>query len=162
MRNFSGSGVPVGITSTCHCCSLCFQSCGNAISNQLLDGIQTSRGYGMIYNDEDGDNDAYDDDGDDDEYKLRKMVMPNHKFEDNVVEEEDGEWICFLGGNSSSGTKKYRGSNSSDGGNTGDGVKIAGGVIGSGGEIGENTGGIILSLEFSKELKEMLPDEAGK
>ncbi|GJZ47626.1 hypothetical protein Tco_0601458 [Tanacetum coccineum] len=44
-------------------------------------------------------------------------------------------------------TKKYRGSNSSDGGNTGDGVKIAGGVIGSGDGI---------------ELKEMLPDEAGK
>ncbi|GJV70860.1 reverse transcriptase domain-containing protein [Tanacetum coccineum] len=51
--------------------------------------------------------------------------------------------ICFLGGNNSSGTKKYRGSNSSDGGNTGDGVKIAGGVIGSGDGI---------------ELKEMLPD----
>ncbi|GJY56027.1 hypothetical protein Tco_0455142 [Tanacetum coccineum] len=55
---------------------------------------------------------------------------------DNVVEEEDEEQICFLGGNSSSGTKKYRGSNSSDGGNIGDGVKIAGEVIGSGDEIG--------------------------
>ncbi|GJW03787.1 hypothetical protein Tco_1562643 [Tanacetum coccineum] len=52
------------------------------------------------------------------------------------VEEEDGEWIRFLGGNSSSGIKKYRGSNSNDGGNTGDGVKITGGVIGSGDEIG--------------------------
>ncbi|GJU42951.1 hypothetical protein Tco_1200217 [Tanacetum coccineum] len=41
-------------------------------------------------------------------------------------EEEDGEQIRFLGGNSSSGTKKYRGSNSNDGGNIGDGVKIAG------------------------------------
>ncbi|GKA20336.1 hypothetical protein Tco_0762366 [Tanacetum coccineum] len=42
----------------------------------------------------------------------------------------------FLGGNSSSGTKRnQRGSNSNDGGNTGDGVKIAGGVIGSGDEI---------------------------
>ncbi|GKF94826.1 hypothetical protein Tco_0284526, partial [Tanacetum coccineum] len=70
---------------------------------------------------------------------------------DNVVEEEDGEWICFLGGNNSLGTKKYRGSNSSDGDNTRDRVKIAGGVIGFGGGI-----------EFSKELKEMLPDEAGK
>ncbi|GJZ49914.1 hypothetical protein Tco_0604104 [Tanacetum coccineum] len=70
---------------------------------------------------------------------------------DNVVEEEDEEQIRFLGGNSSSGTKKYRGSNSNDGGNTGDGVKIAGGVIGSGDEI-----------EFSEELKELLPDEAGK
>ncbi|GJV40965.1 hypothetical protein Tco_1419405 [Tanacetum coccineum] len=69
----------------------------------------------------------------------------------NVVEEEDGEWICFLGGSSSSGTKKYRGSNSSDGGNTGDEVKIAGGVIGYGDEI-----------EFSEELKELLPDEAGE
>ncbi|GJU36320.1 hypothetical protein Tco_1184674, partial [Tanacetum coccineum] len=67
------------------------------------------------------------------------------------IEEEDGEWIFFLGGSSSSGTKKYRGSNSSDGGNTGDGVKIAGGVIGSGDEI-----------EFSEELKELLPNEAGK
>ncbi|GJR81469.1 putative ribonuclease H-like domain-containing protein [Tanacetum coccineum] len=54
---------------------------------------------------------------------------------DNVVEEEDGEHIHFLGGNSSSGAKKYRGSNSNDGGNTIDGVKIAGGVIGSGDEI---------------------------
>ncbi|GJS94288.1 hypothetical protein Tco_0801256 [Tanacetum coccineum] len=54
----------------------------------------------------------------------------------NVVEEEDGEWICFLGGNSSSGTKKYRGSNSNEGGNTGDRVKIAGEVIRSGDEIG--------------------------
>ncbi|GJV73800.1 retrovirus-related pol polyprotein from transposon TNT 1-94 [Tanacetum coccineum] len=67
----------------------------------------------------------------------------------NVVEEEDGEWIYFLGGNSSSGTKKYRGSNSSDGGNTGDGVKIAGEVIGSGGEI------------VSKSYKKLLPVEAG-
>ncbi|GJW77773.1 putative reverse transcriptase domain-containing protein [Tanacetum coccineum] len=47
----------------------------------------------------------------------------------------DEEQIRFLGGNSSSGTKKYRGSNSNDGGNTGDGVKIAGGVIGSGDKI---------------------------
>ncbi|GJZ22422.1 hypothetical protein Tco_0559461, partial [Tanacetum coccineum] len=70
---------------------------------------------------------------------------------DNVVEEEDGEWICFLGGNSSSGTKKYQGLNSSDGGNTGDGVKIAGRVIGSSEEI-----------EFSEGLQEMLPDEAEK
>ncbi|GJS31364.1 hypothetical protein Tco_0491984 [Tanacetum coccineum] len=70
---------------------------------------------------------------------------------DNVVEEEDGECIVFLGGNSSQKTKKYRGLNSSDGGNTGDGIKIASGVIGSGDEI-----------ESSEELKEMLPDEAGK
>nr|GEZ79326.1 hypothetical protein [Tanacetum cinerariifolium] len=55
---------------------------------------------------------------------------------DNVVGEEDGVWICFLGGNNSSGTKKYQGSNSSDGGNTGDGVKIVGGVIGSYSGIG--------------------------
>ncbi|GJW88154.1 putative gypsy type transposase [Tanacetum coccineum] len=52
------------------------------------------------------------------------------------LEEEDGGRICFLGGNNSLGTKKYRGSNSSDGGNTRDEVKIAGGVIGSGGGIG--------------------------
>ncbi|GKF72722.1 hypothetical protein Tco_0208836, partial [Tanacetum coccineum] len=66
-------------------------------------------------------------------------------------EEEDEEWICFLGGNSFSRTKKYRGSNSSDGGNIDDGVKIASGVIGSGGEI-----------EFSEELKDLLPNETRK
>ncbi|GKF46118.1 hypothetical protein Tco_0135920, partial [Tanacetum coccineum] len=64
------------------------------------------------------------------------MVIPNYRFDsrdelDNVVEEEDGEWIRFLGGNSSSGRR----SNSNYGGNTRDGVKIAGGVIGSGDEI---------------------------
>nr|GEX39008.1 zinc finger, CCHC-type, retrotransposon Gag domain protein [Tanacetum cinerariifolium] len=57
---------------------------------------------------------------------------------DNVVEEEDGGWICFLGGSNSSGTKKYWGSNSGDGGNTGDGVKITGGVIRFGGGIGDS------------------------
>ncbi|GKA91109.1 hypothetical protein Tco_0812979 [Tanacetum coccineum] len=62
-----------------------------------------------------------------------------------------GEWIRFLGGNSSSGIKKYRGLNSNDGGNTGDRVKIDGGVIRSGDEI-----------EFSEELKELLPIEDGK
>ncbi|GKB60911.1 hypothetical protein Tco_0917097 [Tanacetum coccineum] len=72
---------------------------------------------------------------------------------DTKFKEEDGEWIRFLCGNSSSGTKKYRGLNSSDGGNTGDGVKIASGR-------GEITDGII--LEFFEELKEMLPDKAGK
>nr|GEU85603.1 hypothetical protein [Tanacetum cinerariifolium] len=56
---------------------------------------------------------------------------------DNVVEKEDGGWICFLGGNNYLGTKKYQGSNSGDGGNTGDGVKITGGVIGFGGGIGD-------------------------
>ncbi|GJW27084.1 hypothetical protein Tco_0040895 [Tanacetum coccineum] len=68
-----------------------------------------------------------------------------------IVEEEDGEWIRFLGSNSSLGIKKYRGLNNNDGGNTGDGVKIAGGVIGLGDEIG-----------FSEELKELLPNETGK
>ncbi|GKF42597.1 hypothetical protein Tco_0125939, partial [Tanacetum coccineum] len=77
-------------------------------------------------------------------------------------EEEDGEWIWFLGGNSSSGTKKYRGSNSSDGGNTGDGVKIDGGEIGSGGGIDENTCGISSFFEFSEKSEKMFPGEAGK
>ncbi|GJZ64513.1 hypothetical protein Tco_0620934, partial [Tanacetum coccineum] len=62
------------------------------------------------------------------------------------VLEEDGEQIHFLGGNSSSGTKKYQGLNSNDGGNTRDGVKIAGGVIGSGDEIVEITV-VILVME---------------
>ncbi|GJZ83966.1 hypothetical protein Tco_0649139 [Tanacetum coccineum] len=69
---------------------------------------------------------------------------------DTVVEEEDGEWIRFLGGNSSSGTKKYQGSNSNDGGNTGDGVKIAGEVID------------MVVKTFPEELKELLPAEAEK
>ncbi|GJX55688.1 hypothetical protein Tco_0285585 [Tanacetum coccineum] len=70
---------------------------------------------------------------------------------------EDGD-NDVIGGNDDERairTKKYRGSNSNDGGNTGDGVKIAGGKD-------ENTGGIILSLEFSEELKELLSDEAEK
>ncbi|GKF01799.1 hypothetical protein Tco_0028722, partial [Tanacetum coccineum] len=66
-------------------------------------------------------------------------------------EEEDVEWICFLGGSRSSGINKYRGLTSSDGGNIRERVKIAGGVIGSSDEI-----------EFSEELKELLPAEAGK
>ncbi|GKE84838.1 hypothetical protein Tco_1558580 [Tanacetum coccineum] len=91
----------------------------------------------MIHNDGDGDNDAYDDDGGDDEREI--------------------SWYYETIRN-----KEISGSNSSDGGNTGDGVKIASGVIGSGGGIGENTGGMILSLEFSEELKELLSDEVGK
>ncbi|GJY63350.1 hypothetical protein Tco_0464810 [Tanacetum coccineum] len=67
------------------------------------------------------------------------------------VEVEDEGWIYFLGGNNSSGIKKYRGSNSSDGGNTRDGVKIAGGVI-----------GLVHGNKFSEELKELLPNEAEK
>ncbi|GJU73132.1 hypothetical protein Tco_1264537 [Tanacetum coccineum] len=82
--------------------------------------IEDNTTYGMIHNDEDGNNDL--NDGDDDEREIK----------------EDGEHIRFLGGNSSSGTKKYRGSNSSDGGNTEDGVKIAGGVIGFGGGKGNS------------------------
>ncbi|GJX08282.1 hypothetical protein Tco_0196214 [Tanacetum coccineum] len=78
-------------------------------------------------------------------------IMMQMMGDDNVIKEENGKRIRFLGGNSSSGTKKYRGSNSSDGGNTGDGVKIAGRVIGSGDEI-----------EFSEELKELPFDEAEK
>ncbi|GJR79323.1 hypothetical protein Tco_0150108 [Tanacetum coccineum] len=83
--------------------------------------------------------------------KVMAGVLDVEDELDNVVKEEDEEQICFLGGNSSSGTKKYQGSNSSDGGNIGDGVKIAGEVIGFGDEI-----------EFSEELKELLPDEVGK
>ncbi|GKA10084.1 hypothetical protein Tco_0689517 [Tanacetum coccineum] len=99
----------------------------------LLGGILSTK-YDTGY-DKDGNNDE--NSGNDDERKI--------------IEEEDGEWIRFLGGNSSSGIKKYQGLNSSDGGNIGDRVKIAGGVIGSGDEI-----------EFSEELKDLLSDEAGK
>nr|GEX67860.1 retrovirus-related Pol polyprotein from transposon TNT 1-94 [Tanacetum cinerariifolium] len=79
---------------------------------------------------------------------------------DNVVEEEDGGWICFLGGNNSSGTKKYQGSNSGDGGNTEDGVKIAGGVIGFDGEIelGAFTGRYTGS-HYPKTYWESLPED---
>ncbi|GKB28524.1 hypothetical protein Tco_0867925, partial [Tanacetum coccineum] len=86
---------------------------------------------------------------------------------DNVVEEEDGGWNCFLGGNNSSGTKKYQGSNSSDGGNTKDGVKIAGGVIGSCGGIGSLNFEDILGATtqrdtgsyYPKRYWELLPKE---
>ncbi|GJR27794.1 hypothetical protein Tco_1104026 [Tanacetum coccineum] len=93
---------------------------------------KASRGYGMIH-DEDEDNDAYYDDEDDDKRSW----------------EEDGEWICFLGGNNSSGTKKYQGSNSSVVDIRRWSQKSIGGVIESCGEI-----------EFSEELKEVFPDEA--
>ncbi|GJT00450.1 hypothetical protein Tco_0821619 [Tanacetum coccineum] len=56
-----------------------------------------------------------------------------HKDRDNDANDRDDD-EREISDNSSSGTKKYRGSNSSDGGNTGDGVKIVGGVIGSGDE----------------------------
>ncbi|GJR40341.1 hypothetical protein Tco_1216025 [Tanacetum coccineum] len=103
----------------------------SAISCRMASKVMAAlRGY-----DKDGDNDA--NGGNDDEREI--------------IEEEDGEWIRFLGGNSSSGIKKYRGLNSNDGGNIEDGVKIAGEAIGSGDKI-----------EFSEELKELLPDEAGK
>ncbi|GJZ95522.1 hypothetical protein Tco_0667856 [Tanacetum coccineum] len=52
-----------------------------------------------------------------------------------LLRESDGRQVCFLDGNSSSGIKKYQGSNSSDDGNTRDGVKIVCGVVGVGGEI---------------------------
>ncbi|GJU10098.1 hypothetical protein Tco_1132494 [Tanacetum coccineum] len=114
------------ITSTCHWQQSCVPRAGSKTQQSVLpDGIivmagvsDSLRGY-----DKDEDNDA--NGGNDDEREI-----------DNVVEEEDEEHICFLGGNSSSGIKKYRGLNSSDGGITGDGVKIAGGVIGSSDEIG--------------------------
>ncbi|GJS29181.1 hypothetical protein Tco_0489801 [Tanacetum coccineum] len=73
-----------------------------------------------------------------------------HEDGDNDANDGDDD-EREISDNSSLGTKKYRGSNNSDGGNTRDGVKIAGEVIGSVDEIG-----------FSKELKELLSDEAGK
>ncbi|GJR61252.1 hypothetical protein Tco_1503414 [Tanacetum coccineum] len=72
---------------------------------------------------------------------FRAKEMLHNQLPDehpNLFDEEYGEWICFLGSNSSSGIKKYRGLNSSDGGNIRDRVKIAGGVIGSGDEIGNS------------------------
>ncbi|GKA06737.1 hypothetical protein Tco_0685961 [Tanacetum coccineum] len=83
--------------------------------------------------------------------KITVVTLVEEQMSSWKVEEEYGEWICFLGSNSSLGIKKYRGLNSSDGGNIRDRVKIAGGVIGSGDEI-----------EFSEELKEFLPNENGK
>ncbi|GJV78345.1 hypothetical protein Tco_1509929 [Tanacetum coccineum] len=74
----------------------------------------------------------------------------------NVVEEEDGEQIRFLGGNSFSGIKKYRGSNSSDGGNIRDGVKIVGEVIGSGDEIGS------LRIHIEQRIAAMMGYRGGR
>nr|GEY40182.1 putative reverse transcriptase domain-containing protein [Tanacetum cinerariifolium] len=78
---------------------------------------------------------------------------------DNVVEEEDGGCIFFLGGNNSSGTNKYQGSNSSYDGDTRDGVKITGGLIGFSDGIGavgyirwfECTESIFLHSKCAKE-----------
>nr|GEW78814.1 hypothetical protein [Tanacetum cinerariifolium] len=80
---------------------------------------------------------------------------------DNVVKEEDGGWIFFLGGNNFSETKKYRGSNSSDGGNTGDGVKITGRVIGSGDGISPFTGSD-RGLKKRKTSKDVEPTTSPK
>nr|GEX67801.1 reverse transcriptase domain-containing protein [Tanacetum cinerariifolium] len=64
-------------------------------------------------------------------FKRTESVFSRSKYA-----EEDR--VTFATGcDNSSGTKKYRGSNSSDGGNTGDGVKITGGEIGSGDGIAE-------------------------
>ncbi|GJX11614.1 hypothetical protein Tco_0201473 [Tanacetum coccineum] len=82
---------------------------------------------------------------------IDEAVLCANDGDDNVVEEEDGEWIRFLGGNSSSGIKKYRGLNSSDGGNTEVEVKIAGGVIGSGGEINDTNSVITPFLHIAAE-----------
>ncbi|GJW08519.1 hypothetical protein Tco_1570942 [Tanacetum coccineum] len=124
MRNFSRSVFLLKLLEFAMAAACAFRakempsliSC--RMASKVMAGVSDVDGYGMIH--EDGDNDAFG--GNDDEREI--------------IEEEDGEQICFLGGNSSSGTKKYRGSNSSDGGNTGDGVKIADGVIGSGDGIG--------------------------
>nr|GEV04375.1 retrovirus-related Pol polyprotein from transposon TNT 1-94 [Tanacetum cinerariifolium] len=49
-RSFTWSGVPIGIVSIFHGSSLCFQSCGNTISNQLPNG-GLSHGYnGKFWN----------------------------------------------------------------------------------------------------------------
>nr|GEU80248.1 putative reverse transcriptase domain, ribonuclease H-like domain, aspartic peptidase domain protein [Tanacetum cinerariifolium] len=55
------------------------------------------------------------------------------------------------GGNNSSGTKKYQGSNSSDGDNTRDGDKITGGVIGSGDGIGVEVEPLEPGFEFDDQ-----------
>ncbi|GJX01122.1 reverse transcriptase domain-containing protein [Tanacetum coccineum] len=81
---------------------------------------------------------------------IDEAVLCANDGDDNVVEEEDGEWIRFLG-NNSSGIKKYRGSNSSDGGNTEVEVKIAGGVIGFGGEIDDTNSVITPFLHIAAE-----------
>ncbi|GKA04054.1 hypothetical protein Tco_0676835 [Tanacetum coccineum] len=85
---------------------------------------------------------------------VLSTLLPEKEL-NNVVKEEDGEWICFSGGNNHLGTKKYRGSNSSDGGNTGDEIKIAGRVIGSGGEIVEKA----FSISHSDEVNSLTRDE---
>ncbi|GJS10594.1 hypothetical protein Tco_0367390 [Tanacetum coccineum] len=76
---------------------------------------------------------------------------------EGMIEEEDEEKIRFLGGNSSSGTKKKEKNLSEDqiemnGGHNRGWSQIAGEVIGSGDEI----------VEFSEELKDMLYAEASK
>ncbi|GKA85174.1 RNA-directed DNA polymerase, eukaryota, reverse transcriptase zinc-binding domain protein [Tanacetum coccineum] len=75
---------------------------------------------------------------------VRTTPVVSKYFDVTVVDTHDKR------GNSSSGTKKYRGSNSSDSGNTGDGVKIAGGVIRSGGEIGSvSSSTLVMQVDFA-------------
>ncbi|GKC28481.1 hypothetical protein Tco_1035775 [Tanacetum coccineum] len=66
LKNSSRSGVLVGITSTCHYVDVLL---GGILSTRSKNDITSfERGYGMIHNDEDGDNDA--NDGDDDEREI--------------------------------------------------------------------------------------------
>nr|GEY96470.1 hypothetical protein [Tanacetum cinerariifolium] len=71
------------------------------------------------------------------EATLLAQKVPVMDYQIVVIDNKPKRWgmDCFLSGNNSSGTKKYRGSNSGDGGNTGDGVKITARVIGFGGGI---------------------------
>nr|GEV96004.1 hypothetical protein [Tanacetum cinerariifolium] len=105
-RSFTWASVPIGIVSICHGSSLCFQSCGNNISNQLPNGGLGHAG-----------------------------VIDVDFLTDESLEGEDRKQTCFLSGNNSSGTKKSQGLNSGNG-NTRDGEKIACEIIGIGIAIG--------------------------
>ncbi|GJS41655.1 hypothetical protein Tco_0566698 [Tanacetum coccineum] len=97
---------------------------------------------------------------------VRRIGVGYDDVDDFLVAENVSMILGYpQGDNSSSGTKKYRGSNSSDGGDTGDGVKIVSEVIGSGSGIdrGKMASEAKRYLDkLSEKSGEMFLDEAGK
>ncbi|GJR86195.1 hypothetical protein Tco_0210206 [Tanacetum coccineum] len=56
-RSSNRSGIPVGITSTCHCCSLCFQSRGGTLCSGIYSGGKKSQESNIGDSDNTGDGD---------------------------------------------------------------------------------------------------------
>ncbi|GJS98027.1 hypothetical protein Tco_0819197 [Tanacetum coccineum] len=85
-------------------------ACPGVLVTKVMAGVQMFMSFWEDIRSQQKDNTGYDKDEDND---------ANNGDDDEraIIGEEDEEHIRFLGGNSSSGIKKYRGLNSSDGGN---------------------------------------------